>query len=382
MDFTLPPRIEALRPRVQAFVREQLEPISRQVEDEDRIPREVVRAMGEEGLLGVPFPEEYGGLGLGELGQCVVLEELGATNACFSNLLGASSGLCGTALWLDGTPEQKQRYLRPLARGEMIGAFALTEPGAGSDAASITTRAVRRGDRYYLTGKKHWVTNGPEADVLVVIAVTDEALGPRGGITAFLVEPDFPGFRRGAPTEKMGMRGTHICELVLEECEVPAENVLGQVGLGFLTAMKTLDVGRISLGAGAVGSSQALLQRCIEFARERRQFGRPIGANQAIQWMIADSAAEIHAGRLMVYHAAWKLDQGQRVSQEAAMVKLFCSELAGRVADRAVQIHGGLGYLKERPIERAYRDARILRIYEGTSEIQRLIIAEQLLGRL
>src|SRR5256714_4169424 len=284
------------------------------------------------------------------------------------------------SIYLGGTEDQKRRYLPDLTAGRKIGAFSLTEPSSGSDAASIQTSARKRSDCWILNGTKIWVTNGPIADVVVVYASNDRTLGARGGITAFIVEKGFTGFRVGRVEERVGLGGSHAAELVFEDCEVPEENVLGGApGTGFRTALGALDIGRISLAAGAVGSSQHLLELAIAHSKRRVQFGKPIAVNQAIQWMLADSAVEIHAARLMVYDAASKLDRGVRASNEAAMVKVYASEMAGRVVDRVLQIHGGMGYMKESPVERAYRDARILRIYEGTSEVQRMIIAEELL---
>lgn len=379
MDFTIPEHLQALQREVRNYVETRLDPIAKQVEDEDRIPDEIIREMGELGFFGVPFPEEYGGMGLGELGYCLCLEELGRAGAAFGNLIGASAGLCAMAIFLDGSEEQKRKYLVPLAQGKQIGSFCLSEPNAGTDAASIRTTARLRDGAWVLNGEKIWITNAPIADVFVVFAVTDRSLGPRGGISAFIVERGTPGLSVGKPDEKMGLRGSSTAPVVFEDCRVPEENLLGRLGYGFLTAMKVLDAGRISLAAGAVGGAQRLLELSLDWAKKRYQFGQPIANFQAIQWMLADMATEIHAARWMTYHAAWKLDRGERVSREAGMVKLFASEMANRVADRAVQIHGGMGYMKELPIERAYRDVRILRIYEGTSEVQRIVIAEDLI---
>ena len=380
MDFDVPEELVLLGRTVRQFVDDRLVPIEQQVERDDRIPDEVMREMAALGFFGLPFPEEYGGAAAGDLGYCIALEQFGRTSAAFSNVIGAHTSIGAMSIFLGGTEEQKRRFLPDLCAGRKIAAFSLTEPSSGSDAASIQTTARREGDRWLLNGTKIWVTNGPIADVVVVYAASDRALGPRGGITAFIVEKGARGFRVGRVDEKMGLRGSTTGELVFEDCEVPEANVLGgKVGAGFRTALGALDVGRISLAAGAVGSSQHLLELGIAHAKRRSQFGKPIAANQAIQWMLADSAVEIHAARLMVYDAAWKLDQGRRPSLEAAMVKVFASEMAGRVVDRVLQIHGGMGYMRDSPVERAYRDTRILRIYEGTSEVQRMIVAEALL---
>ncbi|MEX2046598.1 MAG: acyl-CoA dehydrogenase family protein [Chloroflexota bacterium] len=380
MDFDIPDELALLARTVRDFVETRLQPIEKQVEERDEIPDEIVREMAALGFFGLPFPEQYGGAGAGDLGYCLALEQFGRTSAAFSNLIGAHTSIGSMSIYLGGTDEQKRRYLPDLTAGRRLAAFSLTEPSSGSDAASIQTTARKDGGNWLLNGTKIWVTNGPIADVVVVYAANDRAKGARGGITAFIVERGFKGFRVGKIDEKMGLRGSHTGELIFEDCEVPEENVLGgEVGAGFRTALAALDIGRVSLSAGAVGTSQYLLELAVAHAQRRRQFGQPIAANQAIQWMLADSAVEIHAARLMVYDAAAKLDRGVRVSREAAMVKVYASELANRVADRVLQIHGGMGYMKDSPVERAYRDARILRIYEGTSEVQRMIIAEDLL---
>jgi acyl-CoA dehydrogenase len=380
VDFDIPDELQLLARTVRDFVETRLQPIEKRVEDSDEIPGEVVREMAGLGFFGLPFPEDYGGAGAGDLGYCLALEQFGRTSAAFSNLIGAHTSIGSMSIFLGGTDEQKRRYLPDLTSGRKIAAFSLTEPSSGSDAASIQTTARKDGDRWLLNGTKIWVTNGPIADVVVVYAANDRAKGARGGITAFIVEKGFKGFRVGKVDEKMGLRGSKTGELIFEDCEVPDANVLGgEVGAGFRTALGALDIGRVSLSAGAVGTSQHLLELGIAHAKRRKQFGQPIAGNQAIQWMLADSAVEIHAARLMVYDAAAKLDRGIRVSREAAMVKVYASELANRVADRVLQIHGGMGYMKDSPVERAYRDARILRIYEGTSEVQRMIIAEDLL---
>jgi acyl-CoA dehydrogenase len=380
MDFDIPDELALLARTVRDFVETRLQPIEKQVEDSDEIPDEIVREMAALGFFGLPFPEEYGGAGAGDLGYCLALEQFGRTSAAFSNLIGAHTSIGSMSIYLGGTDDQKRRYLPDLTAGRKIAAFSLTEPSSGSDAASIQTTARKDSGRWLLNGTKIWVTNGPIADVVVVYAANDRAKGARGGITAFIVEKGFKGFRVGKVDEKMGLHGSKTGELIFEDCEVPEENVLGgEVGAGFRTALGALDIGRVSLSAGAVGTSQYLLELGIAHAKRRKQFGQPIAANQAIQWMLADSAVEIHAARLMVYDAAAKLDRGIRVSREAAMVKVYASELANRVADRVLQIHGGMGYMKDSPVERAYRDARILRIYEGTSEVQRMIIAEDLL---
>lgn len=379
MDFALPDEVTMLRDMVREYVRDRLQPLTMQVEEEDRIPDEILQEMKDLGLFSIPFPEEYGGGGLGELGYCVAFEELGAVNAAYSNIIGGHCGLCGMSIALGGSDDLKGRYLPRMATGEILGAFALTEPNAGSDAAHIQTTARRDGDDYILNGSKLWVSNGPMADLYTVFAMTDRDQGAKG-VSAFVVERDTPGVTIGKVDEKMGLRGSKTSEVFFADARVPARNLIGEEGKGFRVAMQTLDGGRMSLGASCVGQAQAALDLAVEWSRQRIQFGRPISSNQAIQWMLADSEIEIHAGRMMVYHGAWKIDSGQRASHEAAMVKVYCSEMLGRVVDRAVQVHGGMGYMKEFDIERMYRDARITRIYEGTSEVQRMIIAQDVLS--
>jgi acyl-CoA dehydrogenase len=284
-------------------------------------------------------------------------------------------------VYLNGTEEQKERYLRPIAEGRAQASFCLTEPMSGSDAASLRTTATRRDGGWELNGSKQWATNAPIADTFLVFAANDPAKRSRGGITAFIVEKGAPGLKVGKPDEKMGLRGSYTAPVTFDEVFVSDSQVLGEVGQGFKGAMTTLERGRIGISSGAVGTAQWLLERSLAYSKQRQQFGQPIRSFQAIQWMLADMEVGIHAGRLMVYHAAWKVDSGQRAGHEAAICKLYCSEMLGKVADLAVQIHGGMGYMKDMPIERAYRDARILRIYEGTSEVQRIVIAEDLLRR-
>ena len=380
MDFTLPDDVKMLQQMVREYVRDRLMPLTMQVERDDEVPAEVLQEMKDLGLFSIPFPDEYGGGGFGELGYCVALEELGAANAAYSNIIGGHCALSGMAISLAGSDDLKRRYLPDMSTGKKLGAFALTEPNAGSDAAHIQTSARRDGDEYVLNGSKLWVSNGPVADLYAVFAVTDRDRGAKG-VSAFVVERETPGLTVGKIDEKMGLRGSKTSQLFFEDCRVPAANMIGEEGRGFAVAMQTLDGGRISLGASCVGQAQAALRMAVQWSQQRMQFGRPISTNQAIQWMLADSEVEIHAGRMMVYHGAWKVDSGQRASHEAAIVKVYCSEMCNRVVDRAVQVHGGMGYMKEFDIERMYRDARILRIYEGTSEVQRMIIAGDLLGR-
>lgn len=379
LNFELPEDLNLLKRSIREFVEKELWPLSDHLEEHDEIPQDAIDKMKEMGLFGLPFSEEYGGAGIGELGYCVALEELGRANAAFSNLIGAHCSIGVMALYLDGSKELKSKYMEQMCAGDKIGCFALSEPNAGSDAANIQTSARREGDVFVLNGVKHFITSGDIADFATVFALTDKSLGARGGITAFWVDLNQAGVTRGPKDRKMGLYGSHTCELIFQDAKVPADHVIGQVGMGFVTAMKTLDMGRLSLGAGCVGGSQILLEKAIAHAKERVQFGKPIAKQQAVQFMIADIATKIFAARNMVYHGAWKADRGERFSIEAAMVKRYCSDMAIWVVDRVLQIHGGMGFMKETGIERAYRDARILAIYEGTNEIQRMIIAEELL---
>ncbi len=379
MDFELPESLRLIKETIRRFIKTELEPISQKVEEEEKIPEEIVQKMRELGLFGVSIPEEYGGMGLNTLGECVINEEFGKINACFRSRFGTNNGIGSQGILIDGTPEQKKKYLPRIASGEWTAAFALTEPNAGSDAANIQTKAVRRGDVYLLNGLKHFITNGDIANVVTVMAVTDKEKGTKG-VTAFIVEKTFPGFSVGKIDRKMGIHGNNTSELVFEDCQVPAENIIGgEEGKGFVTAMKVLEKGRITISATCVGTAEHALELSIAHAKQRVQFGKPIGVNQAIQWMLADMAISIYAGRQMVYHTAWCRDQKQRVIKQAAMCKVFCTEMANRAADYALQIHGGMGYMKESPIERIYRDIRLTRIFEGTSEVQRMIIARELL---
>ncbi len=383
MDFDIPENLRLMAETVRRFVKQDLEPISRQVEDEDHIPEEIVEKMRELGLFGLSIPEDFGGLGLGTLGECLVYEEMSKTNACFRTRVGTNNGIGSQGIVLDGTPEQKEHYLPRLASGEWVACFALTEPEAGSDAANVQTTAELKGNEWVLNGRKHFITNGDVADMACVFCLTDKAKRAKGGITAFIVEKTDPGYFVGTIERKMGMRGSHTCELIFDNCRIPADRVIGgekMIGQGFKTAMKTLDKGRLTMGASALGSAQKLLELCVDYAKQRVQFGKPIAQFQAIQFKLADMATNIYAARQMLYHAAALRDsKGSSIIKEASMVKLFCTEMAARVADEAVQIFGGMGYMKDFPVERYYRDLRLTRIYEGTSEIQRVVIARELL---
>jgi acyl-CoA dehydrogenase len=376
----LPEEVRVMRDTIRRFVDEELDPIADQVEEEDRIPDHIVERMRELGLFGMVIPEEYGGLGLSMLGLTVVMEELSRANLCFRIMITTNNGIGSLGVLLAGTEEQKRVHLPLMASGERIGCFCLTEPEAGSDAAAVRTTAVRDGDFYVLSGQKIWITNADIADYFTVMATVDRSRGSKG-LTAFWIERDTPGLRVGRLEPKMGLHGTQVAEVVFDDCRVPASAVLGQEGEGFKLAMRVLDHGRLSIAASSVGAAERLLEAMVEHATTREQFGRPIADNQAIQWMIADSATEIAAARLLVRDAAAKKDRAERITVECSMAKLYATEMASRVADRAVQVFGGMGYIRGNIAERYFRDLRVYRLYEGTSEIQRLVIARRFLNR-
>jgi alkylation response protein AidB-like acyl-CoA dehydrogenase len=380
MELDLPEELKMLRDAVHEFGLKEVAPIARAIDEEERVPFETLRKAGQLGFMGVPFPEQYGGAEAGITGYCLLMEELNRFCASTATIIGAHTQLCAMSIFHAGSEEQKERYLAPLCAGKLLGAWALTEPDAGSDAAHISTSAELRGDEWVLNGGKMWITNGSFADVIVVFAVTDKSLGARGGISAFIVEKGFPGFRVGKVEEKMGLRASHTASLFFEDCRVPAENLLGQLGAGFPLAMQTLDVGRCALGACALGSAKQAFDLALRYSIERQQFGHPIADFQGIQFKLADMRTKIYAMEQMVYHCAALVDQGRPASLESAMVKLFCTDAASEIIDEALQIHGGMGFSRELPLERMYRDARVTRIFEGTNEIQRVIIAREVLG--
>ena len=363
------------------------------MDEKEQFPRATVQRMQDEGYFGVPVPEEYGGLGLGKVGYCILLEELGRVDASHGAIVGAHTSLGITPLLYYGTEAQRQRWLKPSAQGKRLLAFSLTEPQSGSDSGAVHTTAERSGAGWVLTGNKIYVTNGAEADTIVVMAGNDVKLGPNGGVTAFLVDKGTDGFRVGRCEKKMGLHGTSTAELVLDHVTVGPDHVLGEVGKGFQVAMTALDVGRVSLGAASLGGMQAACTAAMEFAKNRTQFGLPISEFEAIQFKLADMAMHVQALRYLVYHAAahqdrmgtdpkaWARLDRQVKTREAAIVKCLASEWTSDAIDEALQIHGGLGYIRGTPIERAYRDARISEIFEGTNEIQRLVIARDLLAR-
>lgn len=377
MDFRLPEDIEQLKKLVRKFIQEEVEPVAMEIEEKNEIPGFIMEMTKEMGLFGLSIPEEYGGLGLDMVAKCAIFEEIGKTHNGYTTLVGAHNGIGSVGIVELGNEEQKKKYLPKMASGEWIGAYALTEPSAGSNAANIKTTAVKKGDKYIINGSKHYITNAVDAHVFTVMAITDPEKGAKG-ITSFIVEKDFPGFKLGKVEDKMGLRGSHSAELFFEDMEVPAENVLGEEGLGYVNALKILANGRTGLAARNLGSCEKLLDYSVKYALEREQFGKPIFEQQAVQHMLADMVTEIEVLRSITYRVAWMTDQNQRVVKDASIAKLFGSEVYNRVADLAIQVHGGIGYIKEYPIERYYRDARITTIYEGTSQIQKNIIAAEL----
>ncbi|MEW5592926.1 acyl-CoA dehydrogenase family protein [Peribacillus frigoritolerans] len=379
MTITLTKEMQQMKEMIRNFVEREVEPFAIQIEEEDAIPEHLVEKAKDLGLFGISIPEQYGGIGLNSVGKATVLEQLGRTHNGFVSLISAHTGIGSTGLVKLASEHLKNKYLPEMAAGTKIGAFALSEPGAGSDATNLATSAEKKGDYWVMNGTKHFITNGPIADVYTVFALTDKDKGAKGGITAFLVERDFPGLTVGKKDKKMGLRGSYTSQVIFEDCIIPEENVIGEVGMGYISALKILAEGRVGLAARAVGSSGKLIELSAKYAKERIQFGKPIADNQAIQWMLADMATETEAARALTMMAAQKIDEGKKVIKEASMAKLFASDVFNRVADKAVQIHGGMGYMAEYPVERFYRDARITKIYEGTNEIQRLIIARNVL---
>ena len=378
MDFSFPKEYQLFRRMVRAFAENEVRPLAAVIDREHRVPLETIEKAAKLGLMGAPFPQKYGGMGGGEMGYCILMEEVNRVCTSTATVIGAHTGIAAMAIYLDGSEDQKQTFLRPLAMGQKIGAFALTEPGAGSDAAAIKMTAVRDGDHYILNGTKQFITNGDIASIIVVMAVTNPSLGAHGGVTAFIMEKETPGFSIGSLENKMGIRGSSTAELIFDNCRVPAENVLGQFGAGFLTFMKSLDIGRASLGAACLGGAEAIMEGAVKWAKAREQFGKPIAQKQSVHFMIADMASEIEALRSLIYRTAWLIDTGQPHSKEAAICKLYGSEVSNRCASQAVQIMGSMGYTRDYWMERAFRDARIAEIYEGTSEIQRIVIASNI----
>ena len=389
MDFSLTDDQRLLKDTIRQFMEVEVRPIQRQYEKEERFPAEQVRKLGELGCCGMTVPEEWGGTAADTLTYVLMLEEVARVCASTAVTLSVTNSVCAAPIARHGTPEQKERLLRKLASGEGLGAFCLTEPQAGSDSAGIETRAVAAADgSWRLTGTKSWVTNGGVASVYLVFAKTDPAAGARG-VTAFLLTPDLPGFRVARFEDKMGLKMSKTAEIRLDECQVPAANRLGEPGQGLKIALEALDGGRVGIAAQALGIAQGALEASVRYAKERRAFGKKLGEFQAIQWMLADMQTEIEAARMLTYHAACVQDEARsrglsplegHVGPHASRAKLYASEMVNRVAYKAVQVHGSMGYSREMDVERAYRDARVVTIYEGTSEIQRTVIARELLG--
>ncbi|WP_026380622.1 acyl-CoA dehydrogenase family protein [Afifella pfennigii] len=362
---------------IRRFVKERLMPNEARVAQEDAIPQEILTEMRELGLFGISIGEEYGGLGLNMEEEALLMFELGRAAPAFRSAFATNVGIGSQGIALDGTEEQKARYLPRLASGELIGSFALTEPDVGSDAASVRATARREGDHYLLNGTKRFITNAPQAGLFTVMARTDPQRPGAAGVSAFAVEAGAPGLTTGTPERKMGQQGAHICDVIFEDCRVPAEALIGGVeGRGFKTAMKVLDKGRLHIAASCVGLAERMIDDMLAYAVERRQFGRPIAEFQLLQAMFADSRAEALAARAMVLETSRRRDAGEDVGVEAACAKMFASEMVGRVADRNVQVHGGAGYIREYRAEQLFRDARLFRIYEGTTQIQQVIIAK------
>ena len=371
--------IKQLVDLIERFVRERLVPNEERLATEGRLPDDILEEMKALGLFGLTIPEEYGGLGLTMEEEILVSIALGRTSPAFRSIMGTNNGIGSAAVVFNGTEEQKQKYLPKYASGEWISCFCLTEPEAGSDAASLKTTAVRDGDHYVLNGTKRYITNAKVAHTFNVMARTDPDNKGARGISSFIVERDTPGITLGSVDKKMGQAGSMTCDVIFENCRVPAENLIGEEGEGFVTAMKVLDRGRLHISGVSVGVAERLIHDSLEYALQRKQFGKPIAEQQLIQGMLADSQTETYAAKCMTLETARKRDSGENVSTESSACKLFATEMVGRVADRAVQIHGGAGYMSEYAVERFYRDVRLFRLYEGTSQIQQVIIARNMM---
>ena len=378
MEFGLSKQHEMLRQMYREFAETEVKPLAAEVDEQEMFPEETVAKMAKAGFFGIPIPKEYGGEGGDDLGYAMAVEELARVCATTSVIISAHTSLCAWPLLKFGTEEQKQKYLVPLAKGEHIGAFGLTEPNAGTDASMQQTTAVLDGDEYVLNGSKIFITNAEKASTCIIMAMTDKSQGTRG-ISAFIVEKGMPGFSFGLPEKKMGIRGSHTCELIFEDVRVPKENLLGREGMGFKIAMQTLDGGRIGIAAQALGIAAGALDETITYVKERKQFGRPLSAFQNTQFQLADLANQVEAARLLVYRAAWCKQSGLPYTVPAAHAKLFAAECAMRVTTKCVQLFGGYGYTRDYPVERMMRDAKITEIYEGTSEVQRMVISGSLL---
>lgn len=384
MDFTLNEEQRMIRDMARDFAQNEITPIAAEYDEASRFPTETIRRMGELGLMGIEVPEQYGGAGLDTVSYVLAMEEICKADAAHGTIMSVNNSLVCHALNTFGTEEQKQNYLVPVASGEWTGAYSLTEPDSGSDAAAMSSRGVRDGDEFVINGRKSWVTNGPVADVIILFTVTDPDAEPKHrGITAFIIDPDRPGFERGAIEHKLGIRASVTCECLYDDYRAPAESILGEEGHGFKIAMSVLDAGRIGIAAQALGIAQAAYEASVTYAQQRNAFGQSISDFQGIQFKLADMATRIEAARLLVLRAARAKDRskktGERYTKQASMAKLYASETAMWVTTQAVQVHGGMGYSKELPVERYFRDAKITEIYEGTSEIQRMVIARNVL---
>ncbi|WP_130805999.1 acyl-CoA dehydrogenase [Senegalia massiliensis] len=379
MNFSLNDEQKMIRKVMEEFSEKEVKPIAAEIDETERFPKETVEKMAKAEMLGIPFPKEYGGAGGDEIAYAIAVEELSKKCGTTGVILSAHTSLGAWPIYKYGTEEQKQKYLKPLAEGKSIGAFGLTEPNAGTDAAGQQTVAKLEGDHYILNGSKVFITNGGQADIYIIMAMTDKSKGTRG-ISAFIVEAGYEGFKIGKKEDKLGIRASATTELIFQNVKVPKENLLGSEGKGFKIAMSTLDGGRIGIAAQALGIAQGAMDEAVNYVKEREQFGRPIAKFQGLQWMIAEMETKINAARLLVYNAADKKAKGLSYGKEAAMAKLYASEVAMEVTTKAVQLHGGYGYTKDYPVERMMRDAKITEIYEGTSEVQKMVIAGNVLA--
>ncbi|MDR1732835.1 MAG: acyl-CoA dehydrogenase [Synergistaceae bacterium] len=379
MDFALTKEQEMVRTVMRKFALAEVQPLAAEIDEQERFPRETIEKMARCGMLGLPYPKEWGGAGGDFLSYTIAVEEISRVCAATGDIYSGHTSLCAGPIYTFGSEEQKKRYLPALLKGEKLGAFCLTEPNAGTDAAGQQTHAELHGDHWIINGSKRFITSAGETDVHIVMAMTDPSKKTRG-ISAFIVDRDSPGFVVGKKEHKMGIRGSTTGELIFENCRVPKENILGEPGHGFKIAMQTLDGGRIGIAAQALGLAQGALDESVKYSKERKQFGKTISEFQGLQWILADMATRIEAARHLVYNAAWRKEKGLKVTREAAMAKYFASETAMEVATKAVQIHGGYGYTREYPVERMMRDAKITEIYEGTSQVMQMVIASNLLA--
>lgn len=373
MDFTFSEEHKMLRELARDFTNKEIKPLARKIDEEEKIPEELIKKLGEVGFLGTMFPEEYGGGGFGKVGYCIMMEEISRGCSSTATMIGAHQSIGTNAVFIGGSEELKKKYLPRLTSGELIASFALTEAEAGSDTFSLTTKAEKLKDKWIINGGKVWITNAGIANIISVFARTKK------GITGFVVEADSPGVIIGPPEKKLGIKGSTTNSITFENVEVPEENIIGREGRGFILAMKTLDAGRLTIGACCLGASRELLELSANYAKQRKQFGEPIANFQAVQFMLADMASKIYPMESIVYRCAHEYDKEKDVSKNAAIVKLICSEAMTEIADKALQVHGGMGFSRELPMERYYRDSRILRIFEGTTEIQKMIIGRQVL---